>query len=100
MTLQELLGRFKEYKFVPDLFASILEANPSALKNPDPGPVPPKIFDVNKNWTENTDIQLWISQDRIPSMSMAVRDGDPNNEGAGPRQSVSYSFIPSSIKIK
>ncbi|RSL42217.1 hypothetical protein CEP54_015558 [Fusarium duplospermum] len=47
VSLQALLGRFKKYAFVPDLFAQILKDAP---KQPDPVPAPaePPKFDANE----------------------------------------------------
>ena len=85
VTVQDLLGRFKEYEFVPKLFASILETRPPPIISPEP--VKQKTFEDRK-WTRYSKIQLWTGQDYIPSMAFVVRDGDPDNEGAGPRESV------------
>ncbi|RTE84716.1 hypothetical protein BHE90_000713 [Fusarium euwallaceae] len=83
VSLQDLLGRFKKYTFVPDLFAKILQGAP---KRPDPVPAPaePPKFDANKQWTENSQMRLWIGSSTV-LWPLAVRDGDPNNEAAGPR---------------
>ena len=88
VTIQELLGRFEDYNFVPELVAELLKDAPLVIKDPDP--IPDKVFDKTKRWTENSNVQLWIGHDRIPEMSMAVRDGDPDNSASGPRQSVKY----------
>lgn len=89
VSLQELLGRFKEYEFVPGLFAQILGPPPSKESAPVKT-IPDKIFDANKSWTKTTKLRLWIGQDKIPLDNFyAVRDGNPTNESASSRDTVS-----------
>ena len=80
-----MLGRFNDYSFVPKLFATILSQVPQ-LQEP-PKPVSEKIFSKDVKWKSR--IQLWIGQERLPAMVIAVRDGNPEYEGAGPRSNVS-----------
>ncbi|KAI8716751.1 MACPF domain-containing protein [Fusarium sp. LHS14.1] len=82
VSLQALLGRFKKYAFVPDLFAQILKDGPK-LPDPTPAPIEPR-FDVNKPWKEDSKIRLWIGSNPV-LWPLSVRDGDPNNEAAGPK---------------
>ncbi|KAI3319476.1 hypothetical protein HD806DRAFT_260931 [Xylariaceae sp. AK1471] len=87
VTLQELLGRFDKFKFVPELFASILtKAPPPPVVTPPP--VPDKVFNPNVPWTEATKIRLWIGQQQVPSWTLAIRDGDPASEAAPPRKTL------------
>ncbi|KAJ4193091.1 hypothetical protein NW767_010375 [Fusarium falciforme] len=90
VSLQALLGRFKKYAFVPNLFAQILKDAP---KQPDPVPAPIELpkFDANKPWTEGSKIRLWIGSNTV-LWPLSVRDGDPNNEAAGRKRSLSEDY--------
>ncbi|UPK92921.1 hypothetical protein LCI18_003856 [Fusarium solani-melongenae] len=83
VSLQALLGRFEKYNFVPELFAKILRDAP---KQPDPIPTPiePPKFDANKAWKEDSMIRLWIGSNKV-LWPLSIRDGDPDNEAAGPK---------------
>lgn len=60
----------------------------TALKLPDPTPAPVESkFDANKPWKEDSKIRLWIGSNTV-LWPLLVRDGDPNNEAAGPKISV------------
>lgn len=86
VTLQELLGRFEKYAFVPDLFTQILKTEP---KKPEPAPKPveqPK-FDTSKEWKKTSKIRLWTGVN-TPDWTIAVRDGNPSEEAAGPKSNV------------
>ncbi|KAF3385422.1 hypothetical protein F1880_002090 [Penicillium rolfsii] len=87
VTVQELLGRFEAYKWVPDLFDKILA--PTRPVQPAPNPNPDKIFDKNIPWKNTTKLRLWVGQDSVPLATFyTVRDGNPDSESAPPRESL------------
>lgn len=86
VTMQELLGRFDEFKWVPEVFNNILQSVPAP--KPVVVPVPEKQFDTTKVWTESTKLRLWYGPKKEPSWTFAVRDGSPQNTAAGPRKVV------------
>ncbi|KAL8827956.1 MAG: hypothetical protein Q9170_006804 [Blastenia crenularia] len=81
-----MLGRFDNYSFVPKLFADILNQVPPVQESQKP--ISEKLFNKGVKWTTKSKIQLWVGQECLPSMVIAIRDGNPDNEGAGPRSNL------------
>lgn len=95
VTVQELLGRFEDYKWVPDLFDKILA--PTRPLQPARNPNPDKIFDKSIPWKTTTKLRLWVGQDSVPLNTFyTVRDGNPDFESAPARESV-WLFHPRNL---